>query len=94
MNIFYSKLDNTSPGQMTRFVNPRTEAYNLLSININWDMTEAFDWNMGGAHIILTARTENLLDASAWQLEWVRRNINSLPVAPGRGFFGGLTVRF
>ncbi len=94
MNIFYSKLDNTAPGQMTRFVNPRTEAYNLLSINVNWDMTEAFDWNIGGAHIILTARTENLLDASAWQLEWVRRNINSLPAAPGRGFFGGLTVRF
>jgi len=65
-----------------------------LSVNINWDITEAFDWTIAGAHIILTARIENALDAAAWQLEWVRRNINSLPAAPGRGFYGGLTLRF
>ena len=94
MNIFYSKVDNGVPTQGVRFVNPRTEAYNLLSVNINWDITEAFDWTIAGAHIILTARIENALDAAAWQLEWVRRNINSLPAAPGRGFYGGLTLRF
>lgn len=94
MNIFYSKVDNGVPTPGVRFVNPRTEAYNLLSVNINWDITDAFDWTIAGAHIILTARVENALDVAAWQLEWVRRNINSLPAAPGRGFYGGLTLRF
>lgn len=94
MNIFYSKVDNGTQPQMTRYVNPRTEAFNLLSLNVQWDMTEAFDWNVGGAHILLTARVENAFDAAVWQLEWARRNINSLPAAPGRGFFGGLAIRF
>jgi outer membrane receptor for ferrienterochelin and colicins len=91
MNIFNSAT-TLNPPPMTRIVNPPTDAYHLLSLNVRWDVMQAFSWDIGGAHIVLTARVENALDAGIWQVEWVRRNINTLLAAPGRAIYGGFSI--
>ena len=93
MNIF-CKVDNGVPTPGVRFVNPRTEAYNLLSPNINWDMTEAFDWNIAGTHIILNARVENALMLRHGSWNGYGATLILLPAAPRTRFYGGLTVDF
>ncbi len=98
MNIFYSRprddFGGTSKNQKFAVVNPAAEAFNLLSVNVAWDITKAFGWNMGTTHILLNARVENALDVQTWQPEWVRKAVNTLPMFPGRGLFGGISVKF
>ncbi len=93
-NIFYSQPNDVAViNPSRRLVNPTAQAFNLLNVNINWNLTELFNWvNTPG--FILNFRVDNALDAQAWQPEWLRREINTLPLLPGRGIYGGLTIKF
>jgi outer membrane receptor for ferrienterochelin and colicin len=97
MNIFYgTPNDVTKTNGMVRVVNPPAQAFNLLSVNVNWDVVKLAGWggDLGSTQILLNARVENALNASAWQPEWTRRAFNTMPLFPGRAFYGGLTVKF
>ena len=85
--IFNSKPAPQSPPQgspPTPQVNPVVGDYNLLSANINLDITDIFDI-AGLPHIILNVRGENLLSADAVWMPDLTRRINSFPLFPGRG---------
>lgn len=94
-NIFYS-MPITGPLPMgampTANVNPPFGAFHLLSANVNLDITEIFDIT-SIPHITVHLRGENLLNTDAIWLPEISRRINSLPMFPGRGFYGGLSVR-
>jgi outer membrane receptor for ferrienterochelin and colicins len=93
-NTFYGRPEDVSVvNPMRQIVNPVPQAFNLLSVNVNLDITQLLNLTSMPS-IILNARVENLLNENIWQPEWLRRNVNSLPLMPGRGFYGGLTVRF
>jgi outer membrane receptor for ferrienterochelin and colicin len=80
-------------GMPAPMVNPTVTAYNLLSAQVNLDITEIADLR-GLPHFILHLRGENLLNADNIWIPDVTRRINSLPMFPGRSFYAGLTVRF
>jgi outer membrane receptor for ferrienterochelin and colicin len=95
MDIFYgTPNDVTQTNAMVRVVNPPAQAFHLLSVNVNWDIVKVTGWNLGSMQILLNARVENALDVSAWQPEWARRAINTMPLFPKRAFYGGLTLKF
>lgn len=95
-NIYNSApiLPPSPPGsQPTANVNPLVTASNLLSAQINVDITELADLQ-GLPHFIVNLRAENLLNADNIWISDVTRRVNSLPMYAGRSFFAGLTVRF
>lgn len=95
-NIFNSKPVPQAPAQgapPTPQVNPLVGDYSLLSTNINLDITDIFDI-AGLPHIIINVRGENLLSADAVWMPDLTRRVNSFPLFPGRGIYGGISVRF
>ncbi|MCU0425601.1 MAG: TonB-dependent receptor [Candidatus Kapabacteria bacterium] len=77
----------------TPVVNPAATAFSLLSAQVNLDISEIADLR-GLPHFILNLRGENLLNADNIWIPDVTRRINSLPMFPGRAFYGGITVKF
>jgi outer membrane receptor protein involved in Fe transport len=84
--------DPSSRSSMRLLVNPVPRPYHLLSANVNLDITSVFDW-ASVPHIILNVRMENVLNESLWSPEAAAAT-NSLPLAPGRGVYGGIIVKF
>mgnify|MGYP002784624265 CR=1 FL=1 len=83
------------PGGMNNIpiVNPVVTAYNLLSAQINVDITELADLR-GLPHILIHLRGENLFNAEPIWMPDVTRRINSLPLYPGRTLYGGISIQF
>ncbi len=72
--------------------NPIPRPYHNLSANINLDLTALLNWSTM-PHIIVNLRIENALDETFWDA-LNNTNTNSLPLAPGRGLYGGVIVKF
>ncbi len=95
-NIFNSKpniLPTPNGTPPIPQINPTVDGYNLLSANVNIDITDLFDI-AGLPHIIINLRGEDILSAGAIWMPDISRRINSIPLFPGRGFYGGISVRF
>lgn len=72
--------------------NPIPRPYHNLSANINCDITELL--NLPALpHININFRVENLLNEPMWFM-LSNPSANSLPLSPGRGFYGGISVKF
>ncbi len=73
-------------------VNEDADAYSDLSANVNIKLRQLFGSNIPNFYLNLHAT--NLLDEDIQFPEFVRRNINSLPIAGSRAYYGELTLKF
>jgi outer membrane receptor for ferrienterochelin and colicins len=90
-NIYNSKPPDVLWNNPNRqLVNPVPKSFNLLSANINYDLSEVLKMNR--ANIVLNLRAENLLDEEIFTPEWNRSKINSIPGKPGRRIFFGVKI--
>jgi outer membrane receptor for ferrienterochelin and colicin len=77
---------------LTKMANPSAKAYNNLSANASFNITNTFKLKI--PQISLTCYASNLLDEKIYYPEVVRRNINTLPGRPGREIMGGILLSF
>lgn len=77
----------------TRALNPVPTAYNYLSANISYNITNLFE-STTLPDMLLGIYATNLLDAQIYYPEYVRRNMNSIPGRAGRAIYANFSVRF
>jgi outer membrane receptor for ferrienterochelin and colicins len=73
-----------------QLVNPVPHAINLLSLNVDYNLSEALKLTNVG--LKLNLRVDNLLDEDIYNAEWNRSIINSIPGKPGRRIFIGVKI--
>jgi outer membrane receptor for ferrienterochelin and colicins len=74
-------------------VNPDPQAYHLVSLNTTLDLARRLDWE-NSRQVQLQFLVQNLFDERIDHVEFERELINSLPAAPGRTYYGGLTFGY
>ena len=84
--------DPTVPATAT-VVNPNPEPYHLISLNTTLDLDRRFNLRTSQS-MRLQFLIQNLLDEEIHHIEFERELINSLPVGPGRTFYGGCTMEY
>ena len=99
---FYSYIGQTQPlnrysvkGNIQTFqdLNPNTDAYHYLTLNIEADIKEIFNIDNSPA-IIFSLFIQNALNAKVFHPDYKHSAINSVPGRSGRGVYGRLAVRF
>ncbi len=88
-NAYFSKLDIFQDADIHR-LNPDTQAYNLLSINLNFDLKKIFYPKTETPTMIFSVYGENMLNEQIYEPERVRKTINTLPARGGRAMYGSL----
>jgi outer membrane receptor for ferrienterochelin and colicins len=92
-NIYNSKPpDLLWRNPQIKIVNPVPDAFNLLSANVNYNLSKIF--NTANTNIILNFRVENLLNEEIYTNEVRSARINSIPGKPGRRIYLGAKVNF
>ncbi|MEO6096228.1 MAG: TonB-dependent receptor [Fibrobacteria bacterium] len=83
-------------GNQARDVNPNTRDFNLqaepiflLSLSLKYDFK-----NLTGVPLSLEGYGTNLFDDPMHYPEFARNEVNTLPMGPGRAFYGRASVRF
>jgi outer membrane receptor for ferrienterochelin and colicins len=90
-NIYNSKPPDVVWNNPNRqLVNPVPQAFNLLSANLNYNLSKVLKLNR--AKIILNLRAENLLNEEIFNPEWYLSGINSIPGKPGRRIYFGVKI--
>lgn len=84
--------DVASVNPNRRLVNPEADSYHLLTANINIDLKSRFQSSLKECRLSFYAH--NLLDEDIYINEFVRRQINSMPLDGGMAFNGKLAITF
>lgn len=74
--------------------NPKAQAYNNLSLNLNWNMKKLYSGSTSKSDVLLNIYVTNLLDEQIYYPEYSRRILNSLPGRAGRAFYVSMKVGF
>lgn len=75
-----------TPQNNVNVVNPKADAYHLLTLNLNWHVPRA-----QGLQVSLFC--DNLLDADIYFPDLNRRAVNTLPQHSGRAFYMGVNYK-
>ena len=74
--------------------NPKAEAFNNLSANITFKLSELISKKMK-LKIFLSVYGDNLLNEEpSWYPEFSLETVNSMPLHPGRSIYGKISLRF
>lgn len=99
---FYSYVGQTQPlnrydikgnAQTFQDVNPATDAFHYLTLNIEADIKEIFNID-NSPSITFSLFVQNALNAKVFHPDYKRSVINSVPGRAGRGIYGRLAVKF
>ncbi|TAE04751.1 MAG: hypothetical protein EAZ97_00030, partial [Bacteroidetes bacterium] len=74
-------------------VNPATDAFHYLTLNIEADIKEIFNID-NSPSITFSLFVQNALNAKVFHPDYKRSVINSVPGRAGRGIYGRLAVKF
>jgi outer membrane receptor for ferrienterochelin and colicin len=74
-------------------LNPEATAYNLLTLNVNMHLFKLFGYE-SERDLVFGIYGDNLLNESIWFPEFIRREVNTLPLHTGRAFYGKLAFKF
>lgn len=92
-NSYYARPPQVDNGAgLTNTVNPKSDYYNYLSLNVLWDFTKTLEltsWPEARLQLYIS----NLLNSAVYYPEYVYGVINTFPGRPGRAIFGGLTIK-
>lgn len=86
---YFGKQPEIPPSLFSPSYNPEPDSMNLISINIQLDISKWMGLAKGQS--LFTFRVENLLDEEIWTKIY---NANSFHYGPGRTFYGGLRIIF
>jgi len=75
--------------QATEDLNPPAEPIALLSLSLKYDLR-----NLTKVPVTLEGYGTNLLDDPMWYPEFSRNEVNTLPLGPGRAFYGRVSLQF
>ena len=89
-NSYYNAGDAITVRYPT--ANPAVAAYNLMTLNVNWDMKKLYTGRK--PDVLISLFVDNLLDEAVYYPELQRRVINSIPGRSGRGFYVSVKVGF
>ena len=88
-NIYEGKLDK----RYTSVGNPNPGSYNLLNVNIQYDLNKLLKVKTLGK-VAICLETYNLLDENVWLPATGLVTSSSLPVIQGRSIFAGINATF
>jgi outer membrane receptor for ferrienterochelin and colicin len=74
-------------------VNPETDAFHLMTVNLDWKLNQLFGWSNKQA-VALNAYVYNALDEKIYTPEFARSVVNSIPGRQGRGVYVGIKYNF
>lgn len=84
-NNFFSKAHDVSVRfANVKHVNPDTEAFNLMTLNLKMNLQKFVGWP-----VVLEGYVYNALDEDIYAPEFARSRVNSIPARQGRGVYLG-----
>jgi outer membrane receptor for ferrienterochelin and colicins len=90
MEQYYGARSNLVTSQI---VNPNAAAYNLASLNIRLDLNRYFERETRTRSEVQFL-VDNLFNETYYDVEFMRRVINTIPAGSGRTFYGGYCLTF
>jgi outer membrane receptor for ferrienterochelin and colicin len=89
-NNFFSKAHDVSVRfANVKHVNPDTEAFNLMTLNLKMNLQKFVGWP-----VVLEGYVYNALDEDIYAPEFARSRVNSIPARQGRGVYLGMRYRY
>jgi outer membrane receptor for ferrienterochelin and colicin len=89
-NNFFSKAHDVNVRfAKVKHVNPETEAFNLMTLNLKMNLQKFVGWP-----IVLEGYVYNALDEDIYAPEFARSRVNSIPARQGRGVYLGARYRY
>lgn len=89
-NNFFSKAPDVSARfANVKHVNPETDAFNLMTLNLRMNLNKFVGWP-----VVLEGYVYNALDTDIYAPEFARSRVNSIPARQGRGVYLGVQYKF